>query len=424
MESQSSRPSWSIACLLIFPVFIYFILIWIYAYNFPFLDDYTTVLVHALQPAAEQLKGWFVPHNEHIHLILKATASFDLWIFGDVNLVRHQWLGGFVFLLFYGVLLRTQANENIPWIWLAPLPFLLFQPSYWGTITWSTTSLHNFPGLLFALATIRLWSSTRENDKWLALLFTSLALLTNGFGMAVLGTLILWELYKYWNLRKGSASYSKKALISLISLTVVWIAFRFFLGRTHLQANMEGNTPIEYLHFFTNFIGSCFHFLGSPWLNLLAVLMVALLALLIKNGLLKKHPVLFFFVVYLLLSAVMTTVARTDLGAKQGLASRYRIYSTLLLCCVYLGYAKLYWKEWRIKSWILPLLFAGSISFYSISLFVNLNNLNKIKQRLIADKQRWHSGNPIQEYLNARDAKLILNEADQAGVFPKTTDKP
>ena len=419
MDSQYSPPSWLIRLALIAPALGYLFLVQIFAYNFPFLDDYGTVLVHALQPAAAQIKGWFVPHNEHIHLVLKAVASFDLWLFGEVNLVRHQWLGAFIFLCFYVALLKSQTKENIPWIWLTPLPFLLFQPSYWGTITWSTTSLHNFPGLLFALTAISLWSSKRDRDKWLALFLTSAALLTNGFGMAVLGTLILWELHNYWIIRKGSANYSNMPLFGLGSLTVAWIGFRFFLGRTHLQTSIEGNTPIEYAHFFTNFIGSCFHFLGAPWLNLLAVIMGLLLVLLIKKGLIKKHPVLFFFIVYLVLSALMTTVARTDLGAKQGLASRYRIYSTLLLCSVYLGYAKLYWEEWKSKSWILPILLAGSIAFYCSSLLVNINNLGKIKQRLIEDKQRWHSGEPIQEFLNPQDARLILDEADRAGIFKK-----
>ncbi|MDG2166364.1 MAG: hypothetical protein P8L44_00370 [Opitutales bacterium] len=419
MDSQNSRPAGFVILLLALPALIYLVLVQIYAFNFPFLDDYATVLVHSVQTMGDQIKAWFVPHNEHIHLIVKAVVSFDLWIFGEVNLTRQIWVGALVFLLFYWKFLKDQREEDLPWIWLIPLPFILFQPSYWGTITWSTTSLHNFPGLLFAWFAIRLWSSPDFRQKMLAMVLTGLALLTNGFGLAVLGTLILWSLFEYWKTRKTSPSFSKTLFIALGIISLGWVLFRISLGELNLQANIDGNSPTEYAHFLTNFLGSCFHFLGSPWLNILAVLQCVLLFLLFRKGLHKSHPTLFYFIIYLLLSALLTTIARTDLGPKQGLASRYRIYSTLLLCCTYLAYAHMYWRTWDVKKRALPILFAASAIFYTTSLAVNVNNLNKIKNRLMADQQRWYNGEPIQEYLNPRDARLILDEASQVGTFPK-----
>ena len=413
---------WILSLALVLPPLIYLALVSIYAYNFPFLDDYATVLVHASQSALEQIKSWVAPHNEHVHLILKATVSFDLWTFGEVNLVRLIWLGAGIFILFYWLILKTGNEQDIPWIWLTPLPFILFQPSYWGTITWSTTSLHNFPGLLFALLALRFWNSQRPPQKYIALLFTGLALLTNGFGIAVLATLILWELHNLWNNRKESNPFPKTSLIGLGIVAATWVIFRISLGNLKLQASIDGNTLSEYAHYLTNFLGSCFHFLGSPWLNLLAIALIVLLVWLFKQGLMNKHPTLFFFIIYLLLSALLTTIARTDLGPQQGLASRYRIYSTLLLCGTYLGFVSFYWKAWRSKAWMLPVLITVSVIFYTTSLLNNINNLNKIKVRLMADEQRWHNGEPIQEFLNSRDAKLILDEADRAGVFPR--EKP
>ena len=63
MESGRPTKSWFIGCLLAGPVIVYLILIQRYAYNFPFLDDYGTVISHALLPAGEQVRNWFAPHN-------------------------------------------------------------------------------------------------------------------------------------------------------------------------------------------------------------------------------------------------------------------------------------------------------------------------------------------------------------------------
>lgn len=420
MKSNHSRPTCYIMVALLLPVLAYLVLVQVYAYNFPFLDDYATILQHALLSNAQQISNWFTLHNEHLHLVLKAAVSFDLWLFGTINLVHLIGLGAVIFLLFFWILLKLQTKEGLPWLWLNPLPFLLFQPSYWGTITWSTTSLHNFPGLLFSLLALLLWNSPENRNKYFALIFTCLALLTNGFGLSVLGTLILWECFNFLQNDKTKRPIPWSPFMGLVVVGIAWMLFRLSLGELPLQADTYGNSPTKYLHFLTNFLGSCFHFLGSPWLNMLAVTLTVGFLILTRKGLHKKHPILFYFIVYLLLSALLTTIARTDLGPKQGLASRYRIYSTLYLCSIYLGFAHLYWKKCRLHPWVLPSLFAISCVYYSLSLLVNINNLNKIKQRLIADEQRWHSGDHIQEFLNPRDAKLILDEADKAGVFPKT----
>lgn len=417
MDSNQTGLRWYIVLIIVTPILVYLGLVKTFAYNFPFLDDYGTILAHSLKSSSEQIENWFIPHNEHVHLVLKSTASFDLWLFGTINLTRLIWLGAVIFLIFFWKLMKAQVTEGLPWFWLVPLPFLLFQPSYWGTITWSTTSLHNFPGLLFAFMALQLWASKNLYQKLCALGFVCLALLTNGFGMAVLATLILWATLELWHSRKSFTQIQIIPAIGLLSITLAWIAFRISLGELNLQANIDGNTAIEYAHYLTNFLGSCFHFLGSPSLNLIAILILGLFAFLCRQGLVKKHPVLFYFIVYLLLSAIMTTVARTDLGPKQGLASRYRIYSTLLLCTTYLGFAHLYWKSWDGIPRLRFTLIGAAVTFYSASLFVNIPNLNKIKVRLEADEQRWRQNEPIQEFIHAEHAALILDECSKHRTF-------
>ena len=224
MDSNQSGLRWYTVLILAIPPLIYLGLVKHFAFNFPFLDDYGTILMHSLKTASEQIENWFVPHNEHVHLILKAAASFDLWLFGTIDLTRLIWLGAVFFLLFFIRFLTFQTRDGLPWIWVIPLPFIFFQPSYWGTITWSTTSLHNFPGLLFAFLVVQCWASKKTKYKLYALAWLCLALLTNGFGMAVLGTLILWTVLELWRARNNNTKLPKLPAIGLGLITLSWIA--------------------------------------------------------------------------------------------------------------------------------------------------------------------------------------------------------
>jgi hypothetical protein len=157
--------------------------------------------------------------------------------------------------------------------------------------------------------------------------------------------------------------------------------------------------------------------MGTPWIFLLAVAELALFVTFIKKNLPKKHPALFLFMCYLLLSAFLTTFGRVDFGPQQGLASRYRIYSTLFLCSVYLGTVHLYWKKWNSRAWVLPVTIVVAISFYVASTSVNTNNLRKIHDRLAADELRWLNDEPILEFTHPEHASRLLNEAKKAGIF-------
>ncbi|MCZ6671391.1 MAG: hypothetical protein O7C75_00485 [Verrucomicrobia bacterium] len=411
----------TIACILAGPVLVYSGLIYYYGVNFPFLDDYDTILAHLLLPAGEQIANWFSPHNEHIHWVLRATASLDAKLFGEVNLVRLMWVGEVFFILFYLIFISSIQQRNIPWLWLIPLPLFLFQPSYWGTVTWATTSLHNFPGILFAFSAFFLWAQPKPWQKGCAILFLISALFTHGFGLAALIAVLLWEGHAlYISFRNRPRTIVSPSLVRISILLVVlslWILFKTNLTGPSGTESLETLDIFQATHFITNFIGSCIHFLGAPWITILALIEIGLLVWLTKKGLARKNPELYFFILYLFLCAALTTIARADMGPKQGLASRYRIFSTLLICSQYLGFVQLYWKKWSRLPHFFPSTLGLALLFYGYSLFVNTNNLNKIRVRLIEDRIRWIEGGDLQEYPDADRANRILTDAEKSGVF-------
>lgn len=400
------------------PLAVYAGLIARYAYNFPFLDDYETVIAHALLQPREQVINGFAPHNEHIHLILKFLVSADQWAWGQINLVRLIWYGAGFFLVFHGLLLYRARKSGLERKWLLPLPFFLFQPSYWGTMTWATTALHNFPGLFFAWLAILLWKDRRPHERKAAYLFLILALLTHGFGVALLASLIVWEGYQLWQSRRGTSSRNSMAsLAGLLLCLTGWIVFRQSQEISLFSKPVETRDLFAWLHFFSNFTGSCIHFLGSPWINLLALAELAVFAWLLKTGFHRKHPEWACFIVYLFFAAAITTVARVDMGPHQGLASRYRIYSTLLVCFLYLGLCLTYARKGSGLPRVLPSAMAVAFLFYGASLFVNVNNLEKMHDRLVADRNRWSEGQPVREFPVPEHAARILREAEDAGRF-------
>lgn len=392
--------------LLSFPAIIYCVLINRYAYNFPFLDDYDTVLDHLLHPLNEQFFNWFAPHNEH-HWVLRAAASGDYLLFGSVSFVRLIWLGTVFLLILYGLLLRSGRATGVPWSYLLPVPFILFQPSYWGTMTWATTALHNFPGIVFALTAFILWQSPNQKHKVWATLFLVSALFTHGFGIAACLSVLVWD------------TLHKRILQAVIpiSLILFWILIRINMTATSTPLSFASPNLFASLHFFLNFLGASIHFLGSLGAVLLGSSLLLVCVWLFKKGLPKQAPTLCLFILYLIACAIIVTIARADMGPKQGLASRYRIISTLLLCSVYLGLAQLYWKQWVKTFTVRYLLLASTCLFYTASLYVNINNLQKIRTRLENDCNRWIRNEPIEEFPQPIHAARILEESEAASIF-------
>lgn len=376
------------------------------------------MLAHALLSLDEQLSNWFAPHNEHIHLILKAAVTADHLVWGQVSFVRLIGYGALFYLVFFAVLIIWARKSDLEWVWIIPVSFILFQPSYWGTMTWATTALHNFPGLLFALLTVIFWKDCTLGNRLCAFLFLTLALFTNGFGIALLGSLLVWQAYEIFKPLPRDRTLSRWiSLAALILGLATWIVFRQS-QEINLLRNPVGTLDFAgFLHFFSNFAGSCIHFLGSPWVNLLAVAEVGALLWLLKSDFHRKHPAWTCFILYLFIAALITTVARVDMGPKQGLASRYRIYSTLLVCFLYLGLVRTYGKRWTSNRWAWPTAWGVAFLFYGASLFVNLNNLGKIHDRLEADRMRWSRGEPVHEFPEPHQAARILQEAEEAGIF-------
>ena len=69
------------------------------------------------------------------------------------------------------------------------------------------------------------------------------------------------------------------------------------------------------------------------------------------------------------------------------------------------------------KRWLLASVTGVALLFFASSLLVNLHNLAKICDRLLADKVRWTMGEPIQKFPFPEHAARVLKETGEAGIF-------
>jgi hypothetical protein len=69
----------------------------------------------------------------------------------------------------------------------------------------------------------------------------------------------------------------------------------------------------------------------------------------IKNKYSAKNPSIFYFFIFIILTAISVSTLRSGLGVEQSLASRYRIYSNLILILTYIFLIETFFEKIKIK---------------------------------------------------------------------------
>ena len=398
----------SFLLLFILPVVLYFILFFNNRVNIPSWDDYDIFLSYLNSPEQEQLALLFSQHNEHRLVFSKIMAKAMVYCFGFIDFSYLALIGNLMLCaLFYLIynLFKTYNPYSIYFI--LPLSYLLFLSPSSENITWATGAIQNYSVVFFALFSFFLFSK----NIFLALICASLASFTSGSGLFIFIALLLWSLGNI--LKKDKNAWRQFILISLFSSVIYGSYFYHYISpiKTYQIQDILLN-PWQTLHYFFIFLGS---YVQDIWISfILGVLSFSFFIYLTITKYFYKNPLIYYFLIFLLINALAAALNRSVFGPEQALSSRYVIISVLFLLFLYLAILE---QITIPPNHYLKVLFSV-LFIYSLLVFkAEYQELSIFKQDLIMGVQKWKATGIGLNHPYQAQAKVQIEQAEKAGYY-------
>jgi hypothetical protein len=144
-------------------------------------------------------------------------------------------------------------------------------------------------------------------------------------------------------------------------------------------------------------------FLGSSLTNstsyrlsiCVGAVLCGIVGLMIKMRYYRANPSVFFSTLFILTTALAVSGLRSEFGILQSLASRYRIYSDILLILSYIFLIETYWPKLRRSEWsnrlMLPMFVVASCLFCAASDWAGFRFL-KVRRELVRYEMALYLG--------------------------------
>lgn len=398
----------------------YFLNLLRYTVNFPYHDDYMSILdfVNTCASGQDIFRNFtllFAQYNEHRILLTKLFSLIYHLLFGELSFVHLTLLGNISLILLIYMIFKDHVRLKQPILYLIPLGVLIFSYRYSELTFWAMASIQNLWVLTLAFLAIFFAFSEQKNNLLYSLLAATLAAFTSGNGMLVFPVII--ALYLLTKKMSKPFWILVAAGIGVIGL--------YFIGY-HRTDFADNDSPFKTQTTLSDFILYAFTFLGSivddpKTASIIGVTLTALYLFFLFKKQYRHMPVLFGFATFLFISSFLVSMNRHGFGSNHALSSRYTIYSILLVGTLYLMTIHYFSKA---KQWILALLLITSITF---NLHSNETYLKKYKMAKANFEQEYKKVS--QEYVfsnfdfgwyNKRSIhipKQILRVADNLGTF-------
>lgn len=311
---------------------VYGLVVYRYAFNFPYLDDFDAILrfssQYSLTNGVDSLLMLLDQHNEHRVFLTHFFTLITLKTFGKINFSVLIFLGNLGWLLVIFVFWRYAKQHTISFFEFLPIPIVLLSFSHWGMMTWAMTSIQQYWQILFCLLCIYNLCSGRY---FFTALFFVLAIFTSGGGLVLAPIIALYFLIR----RQWMQAIFAFVLISTLLFIYFYAlpysppgASKLFDSITH---------PLRFFAFFFGFLGGAFNFsLIGPFSYICAG--VTLFCLATRNSLqiYLQNDFISWTLGFILMCALLGSINRSDLGIESGGASHYSVYSLLFICCLYI----------------------------------------------------------------------------------------
>ena len=324
--------------LVLAPVAIVYGVLYRYAISIPCLDDYNATLNFLLEQRLHPHTGGKVlaviafQHGEYKLLFEHAligswyalTGGFRFKVFillGNLLLLPSLWV-------LWCLCFPSEPDRARRLLLFAPVVLLFFELDYAELLDWVMASLNGIAVVSFALLSLSLLARRSRLALGMACLFAALSCSAsgNGFLLAPAGVVILWP-----------ARRLRRIALWLVPFAVM---LPLYLYRYRPVPHPAAPQLWPKLLFLLSFVGGAIENIhGFPVRHAGFVLGAAVLLVVahsIRTRFHQRSPVLAAIACWVLLSAALVAGVRSYLGVPQSLASRYKIYSVLLLIYCYL----------------------------------------------------------------------------------------
>jgi len=356
-----------------------------YAVNMPFGDDYDAILNFLnnfhVSNLSEKIKFIFSQHNEHRIVFNRVVEICQLEVFGEVNFVYLILVGNIGWGCTIYLLWVYCKNNSISLAYFVPIVLLMLSFAHWELMTWAMASLQQYWQVFFSLLAI--WMLT-QSRLFIAIFFMYCSIFTGGGGIVLIGVFLLYAITnRNWRV------FFYILIFSLIVLFIYFVLFEYLKPVNHPSILQVLHNPHIILAYSLTFIGS---FGGSQKISMVIGVFEVLLFTRYARQTYQKNSFLFWSILFVLCTAILTGLARAGFGIEQAVSSRYSEYSLLLVSLIYLQYLFIFKDIQRfIIQWIGFLL--SLVVFFSW-LTVGIEKLQNHKEEINFDSVR----NPSKEW--------------------------
>ncbi len=342
----------------------------------PFADDYSVVLRSLntyTAPDADMIQKFkmlFYQHMESRLVFNKIIELLQYYIFGQVNFLYLVLIGNMGWLLtIYLFWKYSIKNQIVSVITFVPVALMMLAFSHSSLMTWAMGSLQQYWQLFFALYSIYLLTNKHFTQAFIIMIF---AIFTSGGGIILIPLFLLYFLtHKYWKLLGISF------ILSVLILLFYFVALDY--KRIDHNIYLFFDYPLSIILFLLTFLGN---FGASYPLAAYIGGTLILLYIWISKYLFKYMPFLAWSILYIIITACLVTISRSEHGLIFALPSRYSIYSISFLALIYLGYMKRYQQNKAIY-------FLGFLVGLSIFIFHFIHKLPYFEQRKHIAETTW-----------------------------------
>jgi hypothetical protein len=335
--------------LVVFPAVLFYTILLREAVNLPDMDDYEALLGFLNQMVAQRgvsakVSYFFAAQYFEYKLFFEhAVFLIQYAVLGHVDFRLLCAIGnGFVLLiavLLWKMFLPAHKNLAERLLFFIPVSWLIFQFQYVEALDWTMESWQSLPVVFFSLGAIYfLMMETRRAYFW-AVIFLILAVGSsgNGFLMIPIGALIL-VLRRHYERVAGWAVVSAGCVAAY--------AYRYDIMSA---SDPHRSTFSSLIHvrplFLINFLGTAaarplkdgYFVLNTVCCPVLGVVLCVFVLVLMRRGYFRRNPLVGYCCLFLLLTAVGVAGMRGNFDISQSFASRYGMYSSLLLIFVWFG---------------------------------------------------------------------------------------
>ncbi|MFT4114378.1 hypothetical protein [Silvibacterium sp.] len=386
--------------------------------NIPNADDYPAILgfanqyvpLHGLLPKFVHVITF--QQSEYKTMLVNGVTAVQCELIHRVSLPVFMVMGNLIPIgIFVTVLAmyKRRADDLFTAILsVLPVSLLLFQLQYSSTLDWATAGMQNLPVIFSSLLAILFLSKSGSTRAfgfacfWLVIAVCSSA---NGFGLSIVGGILLLEQRRLRHLLFW-------ALTALAMGGVYFYKYNFHSS----QAVPGATVGHAFLHFNLLYAIS---FLGSSGAGFtsyvpsvaLGLVLLCVFAYICFSGYSRRNVAVFYSMVFVVLSAFGVAGLRGALGVVQSLASRYRIYSNLMLVLVFIYLMEIVLPNLQLKPSVKRVALSA-IAFLCIlfclgSDWAGLRFIEGRKQALIAEMARWeHPSEASSSQVKANDPAL------------------